>query len=330
MKRTILAIGLLVFAFTLMHAQEKTVLRLSGTTNGVTTGKVYLHKFIDKYYVVIDSAWVKKGQFSFSTKTVLPEIYGISLDTKENPEMLFLDKNQITVDFNSTNQNRSVLVKGSKLHTLFTEYRNREDVKIDEFIKQHPSSLVAAYALYRDFSYRLTPSELQADINLLDPALHKTNYVQVLKKLIKTLDVVAVGKSAPEFSGTTPEGNIVSLSNRLGKGYLLIDFWASWCPPCRRENPNIVKTFQKYKDKGFDILAISLDKSKDKWIKGIKDDHLDWTQISELKFWQSEIIGKYGVRAIPSNFLVDSKGIIVAKNLYGDDLDHLLNELLNK
>ena len=330
MKRRILALSIAALAFTLAHAQEKSTLHLSGTVNRVSTGKVYLHKFIDKYYTVIDSARIQKGTFSFSTKAVLPEVYGISLDSKDSPYILFLDKNQITVKLDSADQYRNTQVNGSAQHALFAQYKKQKDVKIDEFIKLHPSSIVAAYALYRDFSYRLTPAEIQADIKLLDPPLQKTNYVHVLYNLIKTLDKVAVGKQAPEFQGNTPDGRTVGLSDRLGKGYLLIDFWASWCPGCRKENPGIVKIYQKYKDKGFDIIAISLDKTKDKWVKAIADDHLDWTQISELKFWQSEIIGKYGVRVIPSNVLVDSKGTIVARNLFGDDLDHLLNELLGK
>lgn len=330
MKRKLIVLAALALSFTLAHAQEKNTLHLNGSVSGVTTGKVYLQKFIDKYYVVVDSAKVQNGQFSFSTKTVLPEIYGISLDSKENPYMLFLDKNKTTVNLDPASDYQNTEVTGSALHALFKEYKSKEDVRIDEFIKQHPSSLVSAYALYRDFSYRLSPTEIESNIKLLDPSLHNTTYVQVLNKLVKTLSNVSVGKTAPEFSAKTPDGKTVALSDRLGKGYLLIDFWASWCPPCRRENPNFVKIYQKYKDKGFDVLAVSLDKAKDKWVKAIADDHLDWTQISELKFWQSEIIGKYGVRAIPTNFLVDSKGVIVAKNVFGDDLDNLLRELLNK
>jgi len=330
MKRRILALVVAALAFTFVHAQEKSTLHLSGTTAGVSTGKVYLHKFIDKYYTVVDSARIQNGAFSFSTKAVLPEIYGISLGTKDSPYMLFLDKNQITVKLDSVNQYRNTQIKGSIPHALFVEYKKQDDVKIDEFIKQHPSSIVAAYALYRDYSYRLTPAQIQSNIKLLSPALQNSNYVKVLYNLIKIWDKVAVGKQAPEFSGKTPDGTTVSLSNRLGKGYLLVDFWASWCPGCRQENPGIVKVFQKYKDKGFDILAISLDKSKDKWVKAIADDHLDWTQISELKFWQSDPVTKYGIRVIPSNVLVDSKGTIVARNLFGEDLDHLLNKLLSK
>lgn len=330
MKRRILALGIAALAFTLAHAQEKSTLHLSGTTNGVSTGKVYLHKFIDKYYTVIDSARIQKGTFSFSTKTVLPEVYGISFGTKDSPYMLFLDKNQITIKLDSVDQYRNTQVNGSAQHALFVQYKQQEDVKIDQFIKQYPSSIVAVYALYRDFSYRLTPAEIQANIKLLAPALQKTNYVQVLNNLIKTWDKVAVGKQAPEFSAKTPEGTTVSLSNRLGKGYLLIDFWASWCSGCRKENPGIVKVYNKYKDKGFDILGVSLDRTKDKWIKAIADDHLDWTQVSELKFWQSDAVTKYGIRVIPSNVLVDSKGTIVARNLFGEDLDKLLYQLLSK
>lgn len=330
MKRNFFILATLALSFALAQAQEKSTLRLNGTTSGVTTGKVYLQKFVDKYYVVIDSAKIQNGQFSFSTKSDLPEIYGISLGTKENPYMLFLDKNQITVKLDSASQYSRTEVSGSALHALYTDYMNQKDVKIDEFIKQHPSSLVSAYALYRHFAYRLTPAEIQTNIKLLDPSLHKTTYVQVLNKLVATLNNVSVGKKAPEFSGTTPDGKKVGLSDRLGKGYLLIDFWASWCSPCRKENPGIVKVYQKYKGKGFDILAFSLDKSKDQWVKAIANDHLDWTQISELKYWQSEVLNKYGVRSIPTNFLVDSKGIIVAKNVFGEDLDKLLGELLNK
>lgn len=330
MKRGLFALAVLVLSITFVQAQEKSTLRLNGTTSGVATGKVYLQKFIDKYYVVIDSARIENGRFSFSTKTELPEIYGISLSTKESPYMLFLDQNQIAVKLGPAPDYNNTEVTGSALHTLYTDYMNQKDVKIDEFIKQHPSSLVSAYALYRHFAYRLTPAEIQANIKLLDPSLQKTNYVQVLNKLVATLNNVSVGKKAPEFSGTTPDGKKVGLSDRLGKGYLLIDFWVSWCTPCRKENPGIVKVYQKYKDKGFDIIAISLDKSKDQWIKAIADDRLEWTQISELKQWQNEVLSKYGVRSIPSNFLVDSKGVIVAKNVFGEDLDKLLGELLNK
>src|SRR5690606_31430035 len=119
----------------------------------------------------------------------------------------------------------------------------------------------------------------------------------------------------------------VKLSDHKGK-YLLVDFWASWCGPCRRENPNLVKAWQKYKDKGFDVFGVSLDRKKENWVKAIKDDQLTWTQVSDLKFWNSEAAKLYGVRAIPSNVLLSPDGTIIAKNLTGEALHSKLEQLL--
>ena len=109
---------------------------------------------------------------------------------------------------------------------------------------------------------------------------------------------------------------------------VLLDFWASWCPPCRRENPNVVKAFNEYKDKNFTIVGISLDKDKSKWLKAITDDNLAWTHLSDLKYWDSEIPALYGVRGIPANVLLDPDGVIVAKNITGEDLHKKLKEVI--
>ena len=157
-----------------------------------------------------------------------------------------------------------------------------------------------------------------------------TPYVEVLEELIPTLEGVAVGNEAPNFVADDTEGNAVEFSNHIGKSkYLLLDFWASWCGPCRRENPNIVKAYEEYKDKGFDIFAVSLDSSRDDWVAAIEKDGLDWTNVSDLLLWDSEPAKLYGVRAIPSNFLIDENGVIVARNLKGEDLHNTLNDLLN-
>lgn len=109
----------------------------------------------------------------------------------------------------------------------------------------------------------------------------------------------------------------------------MIDFWASWCGPCRRENPNVVEAYQKYKDKGFDILGVSLDRDKSAWLKGIEEDQLTWTHVSDLKYWQNEVAQLYGVSSIPHSVLLDKDGKIIAKNLRGEDLHKKLEELLN-
>lgn len=135
-----------------------------------------------------------------------------------------------------------------------------------------------------------------------------------------------VGGQAPDFTQKTPEGEDFSLSNLRGK-VVLLDFWASWCGPCRRENPNVVKMYKKYHDQGFDVLGVSLDRTKDKWLKAIEADGLEWNHVSDLKGWQNAVANEYGVRSIPSTFLLDREGKIVATNLRGPALEAKLKEL---
>lgn len=136
-----------------------------------------------------------------------------------------------------------------------------------------------------------------------------------------------VGNNAPELTLQDLNGKNVSLSSYRGK-YVLVDFWASWCGPCRAENPNVVAAYGKYKDKNFTILGVSLDNKKEPWEKAVDHDHLTWTHVSDLKGWQSGAAAKYGVHSIPANFLIDPKGVIIAKNLRGPELDNKLEEVL--
>jgi peroxiredoxin len=151
------------------------------------------------------------------------------------------------------------------------------------------------------------------------------------KEMAERIEVAkktGVGRMAMDFTQNDTLGNPVSLSSFKGK-YVLIDFWASWCGPCRQENPNVVKAFNNYKDKGFTVLGVSLDQpnAKDKWMKAIHDDNLTWTQVSDLKFWKNEVAVQYGIQAIPQNFLIDPQGKIIGKNLRGEGLNKKLEEL---
>lgn len=138
---------------------------------------------------------------------------------------------------------------------------------------------------------------------------------------------VKVGQVAPDFTLPDPSGKMISLSSFRGK-YVLVDFWASWCGPCRQENPNVVKAYQQYKGKNFTILGVSLDKTKDKWQEAIKADGLAWSHVSDLKFWDSAVVPLYGLNAIPTNFLLDPQGKVIASNLRGPALEAKLQEVL--
>jgi len=151
----------------------------------------------------------------------------------------------------------------------------------------------------------------------------ENRYVSQFKEEAAKLKKLAIGQIAPDFESFTPNNRAVRLSDFRGK-YVLVDFWASWCAPCRRENPNIVRQHQTFKDKGFTVLGVSLDSNPGSWMRAIEDDGLDWTQVSDLQAWKSPIVADYRVRAIPASFLIDPEGRIIAKNLRGKDLEEEL------
>ena len=199
-----------------------------------------------------------------------------------------------------------------------------------KYAKANPSSPIALYAVTQYGGYDINePYEVEKLLNGLSAENKNSASGKSLADRIEISKKTAIGRPALEFIQNDTLGKPVALSSLKGK-YLLVDFWASWCGPCRAENPNVVKTYQAYKDKGFTILGVSLDQpdAKDKWLKAIHDDNLTWTHVSDLKYWDNEVAKLYGIRAIPANLLLDREGKIVAKNLRGEDLKKKLAELL--
>src|SRR5882757_7282729 len=183
-------------------------------------------------------------------------------------------------------------------------------------------------ALYSVGGPSPNPVELDSLYNTLSPALKGTETAANFQKALEPLKHTAPGTMAPDFTQNDANGVPVKLSSFRGK-YVLVDFWASWCGPCREENPNVVRVYNKYKDKNFTILGVSLDKAEGRanWLAAIKSDGLNWTQVSDLKFWSNQVAALYYVSSIPANFLIDPSGKIIAKDLRGDDLDDKLKEV---
>ena len=308
-------------------------LNLSGTVKNATSGTIYLQRYENKSFFIIDSTRIVDGKFKFTNEVKLPEIYGLAIDNSGNPFhsfLLFLDKNPITVELDTLHEFKHTLVKGSKEQDLLNVLSGKLKTPVTEILKEHPSSLAALYVFYRFYSYRLSPQEIREGIQLLDTTFRKTAYVKVLSELAGNLEKVAVGSKAPDFQAQTRDGKTVRFSDYLGRGYVLVDFWASWCGPCRKESPDLVKLYEKYKDKGFELIGVSLDNKTKPWIDAIEKDDLHWTQLVDLGAWAGEGVKTYGVRLVPFKFLINKDGIIVAKNLRGEDLDKLVGTFINK
>ena len=327
--------------------------------------KIYLSKRDAGKWVNIDSSSVVTGEIVLNGQIKDPEMF--YLRSGQNLTNIFIEAGKITFTAHADSINKGI-TNGSKaqeeldsfnesisliteqLDTLYNQYReaakNDDQVRLEElselidtkdderlartidYAYANNKSIVSAYLIMTN-NYYLELAELDTITSNFDNSIKQTKYVELLLDRISNLYKVSIGSSFTDFTLNDTTGNPIALSSLIGENYLLIDFWASWCGPCRRENPNIVAVYNDYNSKGFDIIGVSLDTDKNNWIKAIEKDSLTWSHVSDLQGWNSAAGKLYAVNAIPHSVILNENGTIVAKNLRGEELRDKIAELLN-
>jgi peroxiredoxin len=338
-----IAAGLLVFGVASAAAEDRipgppdSSYTLTGVIEGLDKGWAYLmHETATPH---TDSAKVEKGHFRFSGLVSAPEFCRVDFagprgDIQYGPGF-FLQCGSLALT-GRKDAFQSAVISGGPIQDEYRRFDDMEKTITSEekqkqaakaYIRTHPSSYVAAFALDSYFSYNPDADELDSLYNGLDAVIRNSFLGRQAREVLDAAKLTAPGRPAPAFTQNDANGRPVTLSSFQGN-YVLVDFWASWCGPCRLENPTVVKAWRQYHSKGFVIIGVSLDSDKDKWLAAIKKDGLEWTQVSDLKGWDNQVAGIYGIKGIPMNFLLDKNGKVVAKGLTGDALDKKLADLL--
>ena len=325
-----------------------------------------LQKRDGRTLVNLDSAVSKNGIFKMEGVVEFPEqVFLIALNTR-NRASIYLENSEITIT-GTLDSLFDAKITGSKTHAEYesfillnkpladkyqmyvsayqaanaqgdtakmSEIRNNA-MQVDkemgelqkEFIRNNPASYFTP-ALIRSLSAEMSVDEIESTIAALDTNVAKMPVIQDLKIRVQAMKAVSVGQKAPDFTLNDVDGNPVSLYSKVGAKLLLVDFWAGWCPPCRQENPNVVKVYNEFHKLGFDVFGVSLDQTKEEWVKAIADDKLTWTHVSDLQYWNNAAAKLYAVNSIPANFLLDETGTIVGTNLREEALYNKVKEVL--
>lgn len=340
---------------------------VKGKIEGSDSIKFMLQKRDAGKLVTIDSAMSVKGEFTMKGGAVrYPEMVQLVAGDTRKAVRFYLENSDITVagtldslfmaritgsktqdEYQSfVDSNKPLSEKYSAAYAQFQaaseagdaakveEIRKQFDVIEEEmntlsknFVKNNPYSY-AAPSILQSLSYSLEAEEIESMISAMDTAVAALPQMKTLKERVAVMKTVAVGQKAPDFTLNDVNGNPVSLYSKVGAKLLLVDFWAAWCGPCRQENPNVVKVYNEFSKKGFDVFGVSLDRTKEDWVKAISDDKLTWTHVSDLQYWNSAAAKLYAVNAIPANFLLDANGTIVARNLREEALYNKVKEVL--
>ena len=339
---------------------------IEGSINQELDARVFIQNRQAGEWVPIDSADMVKGKFSFSGEVNYPVRYYLQIPSTMSLVPFFLEASDIKIDVDVDTIDNTV-ISGSESNDIYEAFlddvavydadirkyvdamrtaREQDNTvlagkfeatvdsiyeKKEEFIMnymlENGSSPVTPYIAYRNI-YQLDLGDLEKIVASFDESVKRSVYVDYLNNRVVVLRRVAIGQQLVPFEMEDRDGEMRSVTEFNDGNYLLIDFWASWCGPCRRENPNLVANYYKYRDKNFEILGVSLDENKEDWIRGINEDNLTWPQLSDLKGWKSKAAQLYGVLSIPSNVLLDPEGYIIARNLRGERLSKKLEEVL--
>lgn len=364
MKKIIYLTGIIIIIFACSSEPHYTII---GKIDGSDSITFLLQKRDAGKIITIDSAISKKGSFKMKGGAVdYPQMIQLVAKGKTMRTSFFIENSEIKITgrldslFNAKitgsktqdeyqtfiNSNKVLSDKYSKTYidyqaagragnTSRVAELEKEAVTIQnemtalqkDFVRNNPGSYFAP-SILNSLSYEMEAGEIESLINAMDTNVARIPLIIGLKERVAVMKTVAVGQKAPDFNMPDINGNLVTLSSKIGSKLLLVDFWAAWCSPCRQENLNLVKVYNEFNKKGFEVFGVSLDQTKEAWLKAIADDKLTWTHVSDLQYWNNAAAKIYAVTSIPANFLLDETGTIIARNLRGEDLYNKVNEIL--